>query len=296
MDTSNGFLPPLAQRDRWSRTSHASNGLNWTGFFRLGSPDAPVVVLIHGTGADCSSWNRLVPHWPEDWTLWALDLPGHGDSPSPPRGYAMGITEIGLSLARLLQNQSLHDREVVLVGHSAGAAVGLQALSEVALAAHWRLIGLAPSLIIPPALYTLALGPTLAPILLSRPSLWLMEASIRVPGVIEAIIRSTGSPLSPERTAQMVSLLRAPGHLEGALRFMSDSDLESVLSRGSQIHAPIALLAAQDDPWIPYEQVRAAAQQFIPRASLSAWPSGGHLFHEHQPEATAQWVADWIAA
>lgn len=296
MDTSNGFLPPLAQSDRWSRTACEAHGLSWSGFMRAGSPHAPVVVMLHGTGADGSSWNALVPHWPQDWTLWVLDLPGHGESPSPPRGCAMGIAEIGASLAVLLRSQPLHGRQAVLVGHSAGAAVGLQALEAHPYPETWGLIGLAPSLIIPPTLYTLALGPILAPLLLSRPSLWLMEASIRVPGVIEAIIRSTGSPLPATRMAQMAALLRAPGHLEGALRFMSDSDLEAVLKRGGQIHAPIALLASRDDPWIPYEQVRAAAERFIPQASLSAWPSGGHLFHEHQPEATAHWVADWIAA
>lgn len=300
MDTSNGFLPPHDQRARWTREWHEAEGFGWSASVRVGSSCAPLVVLLHGTGADGSSWNTLVPHWPEHWTVWVLDLPGHGASPAPARGRTMGIAELGASLATLLSRHSLADRRGVLVGHSAGAAVALAALSTMEARSPqvrgWHLIGLAPSLIIPPALYTLALGPVLAPILLSRPSLWLMESSIRVPGVIEAIVRSTGSPLPPERMHAMAALLRAPGHLEGALRFMSDSQLESVLERGREVRAPMALLAARDDPWIPLTQVQQAAERFLPQAVLSTWPSGGHLFHEHQPEATAHWVADWIAA
>jgi len=151
----------------------------------------------------------------------------------------MGVAEMGRSLAGLLSTASESRMLGVLVGHSAGAAVGLQTLLDLAQAPAssrgWRLLGLAPSLIVPPALYTLALGPLVAPLLLSGPSLRLIEASCRIPGVLESVIRSTGTRLPSTRTDAMAALIRAPGHLQGALRFMADTQLEALLRLASRV-------------------------------------------------------------
>lgn len=307
MSASNGFSPPPEQAARWSTEAFESQGLVWQCHRRSGQSPAVHLVLLHGTGADVSSWNELLPHWPADWAVWVLDMPGHGASPSPPAGRPMGVAEMGRSLAGLLSTASESRMLGVLVGHSAGAAVGLQTLLDLAQAPAssrgWRLLGLAPSLIVPPALYTLALGPLVAPLLLSGPSLRLIEASCRIPGVLESVIRSTGTRLPSTRTDAMAALIRAPGHLQGALRFMADTQLEALLRLASRVSDRVELLAATDDPWIPYAQVKDAVTRFLPQARLSAWPAGGHLFHEQQPAASAAWVeqrirywlADWTA-
>lgn len=304
MDSSNGFSPPAGQSSRWSTESVRGLGLTWLRHVRAGLSPRVQLVLLHGTGADASSWNPLLPHWPSDWGVWVLDLPGHGGSPSPPRGQAMGVAEMGQSLASLLTPLACETRLGVIVGHSAGAAVGLQALLSLppgpTPATGWRLLGIAPSLIVPPALYTLALGPLISPVLLSGPSLRLIEASCRIPGVLDGMIRSTGTALPRERTDAMAALLRAPGHLEGALRFMSDTQLEALLQASHSVSDRVELLAAEDDPWIPYAQVKTAVERFLPQARLSPWPKGGHLFHEQQPAGCAAWVSgrldSWLAA
>ena len=43
-------------------------------------PSRPVLVLVHGFGADKDNWLRFARHWREDFYVVALDLPGHGDS------------------------------------------------------------------------------------------------------------------------------------------------------------------------------------------------------------------------
>ncbi len=286
MDSSNGFSRTDGPPEGWAhRVSHA-RGMQWHQLHRAGDPRKPHLVLLHGTGADHQSWQAILPHWPRDWTLRVLDLPGHGASPAPLRGTPMGVQEVGGSLAELLLAEQSPPHETILIGHSAGAAVGLAAMRD----QPWRLIGLAPSLIVPPVLFTLALGPFAAPLLLSKPSLRMLEAACRLPGVLETIIQSTGTELSSARKAAMADLLLAPGHLEGALRFMSDTALEALLRESRAAAARLDLLAAVDDPWIPYAQVQEAVRRFLPEARLHAWPGGGHLFHEQQPQASAAWI------
>ncbi len=44
----------------------------------------PTVVLIHGFASESDSWLAMMRYLPDDWELFALDLPGHGDNPAPP--------------------------------------------------------------------------------------------------------------------------------------------------------------------------------------------------------------------
>ena len=41
----------------------------------------PALVLVHGLGSAGSIWKSLVPQLIEDFTVYAIDLPGHGEAP-----------------------------------------------------------------------------------------------------------------------------------------------------------------------------------------------------------------------
>jgi pimeloyl-ACP methyl ester carboxylesterase len=40
----------------------------------------PALVLVHGLGSAGSIWKSLVPQLIESFTVYAIDLPGHGDA------------------------------------------------------------------------------------------------------------------------------------------------------------------------------------------------------------------------
>ncbi|MCB0044578.1 MAG: alpha/beta fold hydrolase [Caldilineaceae bacterium] len=77
----------------------------------------PPAVLIHGAGGNFAQWPPQVRRLPQI-TVYALDLPGHGDAPGPGcttiDGYADAV------LAFLDENEL---PPAVLVGHSMGGAV-----------------------------------------------------------------------------------------------------------------------------------------------------------------------------
>jgi len=41
----------------------------------------PALVLVHGLGSAGNIWKSLVPQLIESFTVYAIDLPGHGDAP-----------------------------------------------------------------------------------------------------------------------------------------------------------------------------------------------------------------------
>ena len=110
-------------------TPCADGALAWR---RWGS--GPAMVLLHGGTGSWTHWVRNVEALATAFTVWAPDMPGFGDSASPPRGSDVGaIAEIiAHGLARLLTA----GERVELVGFSFGGLVA----GHLA-AAHPELVG-----------------------------------------------------------------------------------------------------------------------------------------------------------
>lgn len=84
-------------------------------------PDRPVVVLVHGAGADHTLWRgqtRYLAH--HGFSVLAVDLPGHGRSSGEA---ASTIESLGDTVAALLD--ALGVESASLVGHSMGSLVAL---------------------------------------------------------------------------------------------------------------------------------------------------------------------------
>lgn len=95
-------------------------------YVERGGDGDPVLLLLHGLGATGTVWHGLADllgeHWPGSWAI--PDLPGHGRSDPLPR-YTFG------ALAAAVAGTVEPGRQVVVLGHSLGGAVGL------ALASGW---------------------------------------------------------------------------------------------------------------------------------------------------------------
>ena len=90
-------------------------------------PGTPVMVFLHGLGADQASWRLLAPHFEKDYQLVQLDLVGAGGSQlgeysRERHGSLAGHADDLLAVMRSL---ALYD--VVFVGHSVGAMIGVVA-------------------------------------------------------------------------------------------------------------------------------------------------------------------------
>lgn len=93
----------------------------------VGRPDGPVLVLAHGFGCDQQMWRRVLPALAEDHRVVLFDLVGSGGSDPAaydPQRYA-ALDGYAEDLVELCDELGL--RDVVLVGHSVSAMIGLVA-------------------------------------------------------------------------------------------------------------------------------------------------------------------------
>lgn len=84
------------------------------------APGADPIVLLHGFGADRSSWRQVLPLLPPHLSTIALDLPAHGEQATTS---AVSIDEIAFDLSDRLEAMGIERAH--LVGHSLGGAAAL---------------------------------------------------------------------------------------------------------------------------------------------------------------------------
>ncbi|WP_405655718.1 alpha/beta fold hydrolase [Streptomyces sp. RK9] len=87
----------------------------------------PPVVLLHGWPQTWYGWRRIMPELAEHHTVYAVDLPGLGDSTGRPTGYDKAT--LARYVHRLIAGRlGIHDARIV--GHDLGAAVAFQYASR----------------------------------------------------------------------------------------------------------------------------------------------------------------------
>lgn len=82
----------------------------------------PAIVLLHGMGMNAHTWDAVARMLADRFTVVAVDLPGHGDSPCPddPSAFTRDA-----ALADLDEVLATIDGPAVLVGHSLGGYLAL---------------------------------------------------------------------------------------------------------------------------------------------------------------------------
>lgn len=112
-----------------------------------GPEGAPPVVLLHGWGSSAALMRPLAASLEDAFRVYALDMPGHGQSPAPP--VAMGVPESADLVVDFIESEI--GEAVPLVGHSNGGRISLHIASHPDLKRHAsRLALISPSGITPP--------------------------------------------------------------------------------------------------------------------------------------------------
>ena len=83
-----------------------------------GSGDIPV-ILVHGYGLSSVAWEKVMPLFPPEYRLYAIDLRGCGRSVKPDHGYS--CPELADDIKDLMD--SLNMSQAILMGHSFGGLV-----------------------------------------------------------------------------------------------------------------------------------------------------------------------------
>jgi magnesium chelatase accessory protein len=250
-----------------------------------GPRDAPTLLLLHGTGASLHSFRRTIPGLSETYRVITPDLPGHGLSA---KGFAgrLGLDAMAQDLWTL--SDTLQIQPEAIIGHSAGAAIGLR-MAELRPVPHIIALNAALGEFDGAAAF---LFPIIAKSLATLP---FASSAITTffgrPGTVERILTGTGSPLDAEGRAQYLRLVRDPDHVTGALGMMADWRLQPLLNRLPETKTKVTLIASEGDRAVP-PQVSIDAAKRIPGAKLHLLPKLGHLAHEETEDGLSALILD----
>lgn len=251
--------------------------------------DGPVLLLLHGTGAATHSWRDLAPRLAQDFLVVAPDLPGHGFSGAPRS--SLSIELMAAALQALVTRLGV--RPELVVGHSAGAAVGARMLIDQPESAR-GLVALNGALLPFPGAAA-ELFPGLARLLFLNPftpRLFALQSAFVDPA--RFLARSTGSRIDARGVRHYARLFARPTHVASALEMMANWDLKALKRDLPRLACPLLLIAGSNDLAVPAGTAREVAA-LVPGAEVAILDGLGHLAHEEAPDLVADLVRDFAA-
>jgi magnesium chelatase accessory protein len=250
------------------------------------SGDGPVLLLLHGTGAATHSWRGMLPLLATRFTVVAPDLPGHGFTARGPQTLPAMAKAVGALLTEL------DLKPTIIVGHSAGVAVGLRMMLDGVIDAK-AVVGLSPALLPFPGLAA-KLFPTMAKLLFLNPFAPHIFARMAGPTreVARFMLKSTGSTLDVDGVDFYARLFRKPGHIAGTIGMMASWDLEPLKRDLPTLTVPLLLVHGDGDTAIPLAKAREAAA-LIPGTRFEVMKGLGHLAHEEAPDRIAGMITEF---
>ncbi|MEY2676410.1 MAG: hypothetical protein RL510_430 [Actinomycetota bacterium] len=246
--------------------------------------EAPLIVLMHGFGASTFSWREVIEPLGKYGEVIAYDRPAFGLTERPtewaqvnPYGLEGNFAILDNLLTKYGQN-----RQVVLVGHSAGG----QLAAEYARLNPKKVSGL---VLVDPAILTTGgdssglswlygipqiqrLGPILVSSISSSGENVIRESFYDQTKVTQAVLDGYRQPLKVKGwELAFWNFVTAP----------RDNQLKENLSN---LKTPTLLITGSNDTIVPTADT-IKLDGLIPNSSLVVIPKSGHLPHEEQPEA-----------
>jgi pimeloyl-ACP methyl ester carboxylesterase len=263
--------------------------------FKLTGEGDPPVILLHGFAASTFTWRDVMPPLAEERLVVAYDRPAFGlterpdpreiDGPNPYAREAQAALVVGLMDAMGID-------KAILMGHSAGGAVALDA----ALAYPDRVAGL---VLVDAAVYTQGGLPAfLQPILRTAPFR-------RIGPLVGRSFKRIGRNLAEQSWEDPAKL--TPEILEGYMRSLEVDGWDRALwelvlvttpqnlpDRLDEVGMPVLVVTGDNDRVVPTEDSVRLADE-LPNAELVVIAEAGHVPHEDQPEAFLEAVQGFLA-
>ncbi len=268
----------------WPNRAHShfvqQSGLVWhVQQFLDAGDDAPLVLLLHGTGSSSHSWRDVAPALARHARVLVPDLPGHAFSGMPSPSSEQSLPGMARRVEQLLEGLQL--QPTLIVGHSAGAAIGARMVLDgrvhpaalVSLNGAFVGFGGLAGALFSPLAKLLATG-TMAARLFARQA--------HDDAFVSRLLRGTGSVLDDTGMTLYARLLQCPAHVRAALAMMAHWDLAALGRELSRLPLPVWLVGAGNDLTVPAVQVAQVAM-LLPQAEQVLWPQLGHLAHEESP-------------
>ena len=237
-----------------------------------------LILFLHGTGGCCECWDEISKGLSQNFVTLSLDLPGHGKSENS-KQFKLSLRNIAIELSQLLKLLNVKKLKTI-VGHSAGTTLAIEFSNYNKQIEVERIIGINPSLVPPPLHFTMALSPLISPFITSETSVSLLAKIINNSTIIEKLLNSTGSSLKdPIKSDKYARLFNNKNHLKGALNFMAETDVMSVLQNVHSAKTKFFFIIGTRDTWVRPDNLKNIFSKYFPQAKILEL-DGGHLLNE----------------
>ena len=254
----------------------------------------PLIVVLHGFGASTATWREMLPDLAVLGEVIAYDRPPFGFTERPvadaevdPYGTEGQVELLGAVIDATRGDDP--DREVVLLGHSAGGALA----AEFALRRPGEVDAL---VLVAPAVLTTGGAPGwLSPVLgfppVDRAGPWLARAAAG--GAEELLERSWHDPalLTDVQRDRYDEPQQVEGWEQGLWRLVRAPSALQVSEDPGALTVPVLLVTGDDDRVVPTEDTEALAD-LIDDSQLSVLGRTGHVPHEESPAAFLEAVVE----
>lgn len=229
---------------------------------RIGPDEGEAIVLLHGFGADMTTWMFNQAALAEDRPVYALDLPGHGGSEKDlDDGSVAALAAVVRDYMDAVGLGSAH-----LVGHSLGGAIA----AAVALDAPDRVTALT---LIAPA----GLGPEIAGAFIEG---FIGESRARKLRPIIEMLVADPADVTADMVEEVLKFKRLDGAV-AALRAVADANFAggvqqvSLRDRLGELRVPTRVVWGEADRILP-----ASHAEGLPASiAVAAIPGAGHIVH-----------------
>lgn len=256
--------------------------------------EPPVIILMHGFGASTFSWRDVIQPLSRAGEVVAYDRPAFGFTERPtvwgdvnPYG-----TQGNLELLAALLDRYAVDREVILVGHSAGG----QLAAEFALQNPDRVQRL---VLVDPAIFTTGGLPSWLSWMYSVPQVDRLGPFL-VQGIAssgEALLRESfynQTLITEEVFAGYRAPLQVAGWEQAFWEFTSAPRATTVADNLARIQQPTLLISGAHDTVVPLADTERLATE-MPKSTLVIINQSAHLPHEEQPGVFVYSFETWLS-
>jgi pimeloyl-ACP methyl ester carboxylesterase len=244
---------------------------------RLGDPEAPPVVLLHGTPFSSYVWRGVARALARRHRVYVWDMPGYGASEEF-EGQDVSLAAEAGAFVELLGTWELADP--VVIAHDSGGAVALGA--HLVNGMRYRKLALVDAVSLPPwgSGFSALVGEHADVFARLPPAAH--EALLR-----EYVASASSVGLHPATLEALVAPWIGDGgqaafYRQLAVRRGDRSYTDAMQDRYATIDIPVTVCWGEDDTWVPVERGRELAGR-IPGARLQVIPRAGHLVPEDQP-------------
>ncbi|MEU1002297.1 alpha/beta fold hydrolase [Streptomyces tibetensis] len=251
-------------------------------YLKAGS-GAPL-VLLHTVRTQAEHFRLLIPSIAEQYTVYALDLPGMGYSEIVP-GASYDEPAMRAGVERLLTELDLHD--VTLVGESMGAVLALTTAADlpervrrvVAVNTYDFRGGIARSSLLARVVVSGVLTPGVGPVI----------AGVEPKPALRKILQGGLGDKSALREDYLDELLKVGGRTGypavARAVYQNLPSLIAARSRYPEVKAPVHLVYGEKDWSRPSD--READRQLLPAADFTQVPKAGHFIALERPDVLA---------